>query len=451
MLQNDNSSPRKALQIDPLRTCQPLGAIYAALGVHACLPLSHGSPGCIRYQKELIGKHFQKNIRVASSMLKETAAIFGGKENLVTAVNNVFTNYNPEIIAVHTTCLSETIGDDMQSIISDIQLPGGKFVVYAKTPSYISSHITGYSAMVEAFINQMTIPGSTRRNKAFVIPGFINPGDVREIKRIASLYDGEFSVFPDVSEVFNVATPVKVDRYANGGTPAGEIISAGECRLVISLGSQAAQKGADTLAAKCGMESAKLDLPIGVEATDRFIDTLCRFYQKDPSPQLLHERRQLIDLVLNAGPNLYKKKAAVYCDPDISLPLCEFLAGMGVIPAFVFTGPDSKDLESRLRPVFSKYGVESVVKCSTDLFDLEEYLKDTPVDLLIGDVHGKRLARRLDIPLVRLGFPVTDRFIYPYLPIVGYQGAVRLLQMLLDALMEKYDRDCSVDELKFIL
>jgi len=451
MITDDNQVMREALRIDPLSTCQPLGAIYAALGVHACLSLSHGSSGCVRYQKDLIGKHLQKNIRVASSMLRETAAIFGGKDNLKTAVKNIYENYNPDIIAVHTTCLSETIGDDIQAIINEITLPKEKNIVYARTPSYGGSHITGYSNMVEAFLSQLTRPCDIKRNKAFIIPGFINPGDVKEIKRIVSLFQGEVCVFPDISDVFDVATPVKVNQYAAGGTPVREIISAAECRLVISLGRLAAQSGAEILSDKFSLPCAKLDLPIGVEATDRYIDTLNGFYCQQPPSQLVQERRHLIDLILNAEPYLYKKKAALFCDPDISLPLCEFLAGLGIDPAYVFTGSDSKDLADRLNSIFKKYGIEGLVKCNTDLFELEQHLQNSPVDLLIGDVHGKRLARRLNIPLVRLGFPVTDRFITQYLPIVGYQGSVRILEMLLDAILERYDGNSSEEELKFTL
>ncbi len=37
---------RQALTINPAKTCQPIGAMYAALGIHRCLPHSHGSQGC---------------------------------------------------------------------------------------------------------------------------------------------------------------------------------------------------------------------------------------------------------------------------------------------------------------------------------------------------------------------------------------------------------------------
>jgi len=42
---------RKALTINPAKTCQPIGAMYAALGIHRCLPHSHGSQGCCAYHR----------------------------------------------------------------------------------------------------------------------------------------------------------------------------------------------------------------------------------------------------------------------------------------------------------------------------------------------------------------------------------------------------------------
>ena len=34
----DKITERSALTINPAKTCQPIGAMYAALGIHNCLP-----------------------------------------------------------------------------------------------------------------------------------------------------------------------------------------------------------------------------------------------------------------------------------------------------------------------------------------------------------------------------------------------------------------------------
>ena len=109
-------------KINPAKTCQPIGAMYAALGIHGCLPHSHGSQGCCAYHRMHLTRHFRDPVLASSSSFTEGASVFGGAANLKTSIKNVFKIYNPEIMAVHTTCLSETIGDD-SSAIRGCQVP----------------------------------------------------------------------------------------------------------------------------------------------------------------------------------------------------------------------------------------------------------------------------------------------------------------------------------------
>jgi len=117
---------RSALRINPCKTCQPVGAMYAALGVAKCMPHSHGSQGCCSYHRMVLSRHFKEPAVASSSSFTEGASVFGGKTNITTSVKNIFEMYNPDIIAVHTTCLSETIGDDLTSFIIDLQIPEEK-------------------------------------------------------------------------------------------------------------------------------------------------------------------------------------------------------------------------------------------------------------------------------------------------------------------------------------
>lgn len=54
--------------------------------------------------------------------------------------------------------------------------------------------------------------------------------------------------------------------------------------------------------------------------------------------------------------------------------------------------------------------------------------KNEPVDMIIGNTYGKYIARTENIPLVRVGFPILDRVGHSYFPIVGYKGAMRLIE-----------------------
>jgi nitrogenase molybdenum-iron protein beta chain len=144
-------SKREALRINPAKTCQPIGAMYASLGIHGCLPHSHGSQGCCAYHRSHLTRHYKEPVMAATSSFTEGAAVFGGGANLRQAIKNIFYIYNPDVIAVHTTCLSETIGDDIPTIIKNAAdegvLPAGKIVIHANTPSYVGSHVTGFSNM----------------------------------------------------------------------------------------------------------------------------------------------------------------------------------------------------------------------------------------------------------------------------------------------------------------
>ena len=109
--------PREALRINPAKTCQPIGAMYAALGIHGCMPHSHGSQGCCAYHRSHLTRHFKEPVVATTSSFTEGASVFGGLANMTQALSNIFTIYNPEIVAVHTTCLSEVIGDDIPMMI----------------------------------------------------------------------------------------------------------------------------------------------------------------------------------------------------------------------------------------------------------------------------------------------------------------------------------------------
>ena len=69
----------------------------------------------------------------------------------------------------------------------------------------------------------------------------------------------------------------------------------------------------------------------------------------------------------------------------------------------------------------------------------------------MGGTHGKYIAKAEDIPFVRVGFPIIDRYVHSYLPIVGYRGAIRLAEMITNTLMDRQDRDCSDQDMEMVM
>ncbi len=198
MLLNHTTSKiveRKALTVNPAKTCQPVGAMYAALGIHGCLPHSHGSQGCCSYHRSTLTRHYKEPVMAATSSFTEGSSVFGGQANLLQAITNIFTIYEPDIIAVHSTCLSETIGDDLGQIVSkaasDGKIPEGKHVIQAPTPSYVGSHVTGYANMLEGIVKYFPEKTGERKRQINLLAGWVEPSDMRELKRIFWLVEGE--------------------------------------------------------------------------------------------------------------------------------------------------------------------------------------------------------------------------------------------------------------------
>ena len=445
-------SERSAIRINPCKTCQPVGAIYAALGVHKCMPHSHGSQGCVSFHRMYLTRHFKEPAIAASSSFTEGASVFGGGSNLKAAVKNIFDIYAPDIIAVHTTCLSETIGDDLNALIQETDIPDGKLVVHTNTPSYVGSHINGFYNMMCGFIRYLSKSSGTKNGKAAIFPGFVNPGDMREMKRMAELLKAAYIMFPDTSGVMDAPMTGRYEMYPKGGTTLPEIVSLGDCSTVFALGVLTSEEPAEVLRKKCGVEYKLLPLPIGIENTDAYVSALSHFSQAEVPYALEEERGQLVDVMLDANQYYHKKSVAIYGDPDTVLGLTALTLEMGMIPKYVITGTPKSEFSDQAEALFAKYGVEGcVAKEAADLFELHQWIKNDPVDLLLGNSHGKQIARAEDIPLVRVGFPIIDRYIHSYMPIVGYKGAMRVVELIANALMDRQDRDCADEDVEMVM
>ncbi len=447
---------RKALTVNPAKTCQPIGAMYASLGIHGCLPHSHGSQGCYAYHRSTLTRHYKEPIMAATSAFTEGASVFGGQANLLQAIDNMFTVYNPDVIAVHTTCLSETIGDDIPQIINKAQadgkIPAGKYVIHTNTPSYVGSHITGYANMARSMVDYFAVKNGHMSKSINLVPGFVEPCDMAEIKRLATMMGVQSIMFPDTSNVLNGPLTGKFKMYPEGGATVDQIKESGSSAGTIGLGALCAGDAARALDAKCKVPCQVLNLPIGLHDTDIFIDTLRTMAGVNVPEEINLERGKLVDVISDWQQYFYGKRVALVGDPDQLLSLTRFLVALDMKPVYIVTGsPAGKKFEAALRETVADIGVEAKIKVPGDMFLLHQWIKQEPVDLIIGNTYCKYIARDEDIPYVRHGFPILDRMGHSYFSTMGYQGAMRLLEMMLNVLLDRKDRDSSDIEFELVL
>ena len=441
---------RDTLVINPAKICQPIGAILAYKGIHNCMPITHGSQGCSSYLRMVLARHYREPTLAATSSFTEDSVVFGGRNNLKEAVNNVISIYHPDVLAINTTCSSETIGDDVHNFMEEIKeeefFDPKVRVVIANTPSYVGSHITGYDNAVKAIAQ--SFPRKTKPNgKLNVIPGFVDPGDIREIKRILAVMGVSHIVFPDTTGVFDAPlTPESGGLYPPGGTPIPDLVDAGNSRATIALGRTAGASGAIVLKGKFQIPAVIGPMPLGIRNTDTFVMNVSSLMGVPIPSELEDERGRLVDMMTDAHPHFHGKSLAIFGDPDIVIGMLSLAEEMGMNPVFALTGTPDKKFAEEVKGAAP--GCEAL---QGDTFLLHQKIKNHPVDMLIGNTYGKLIARAEDLPLVRVGFPITDRANLHYFPILGYAGAARLVEMIGNAFLERRDRDSDDPNFEMVL
>ena len=161
----------------------------------------------------------------------------------------------------------------------------------------------------------------------------------------------------------------------------------------------------------------------------------------------------MMDIITDMHQYFYRKRVALWGDPDQLVSLVEFLADLDMRPVYIVSGTPGKAFEKRVDAALAGRVPEAKVRhgANADMFLMHQWIKQEPVDLLIGNTYGKYIARDENIPLVRHGFPILDRIGHSYFPTVGYTGGMRLLENILAALMDRQDREAPEERFELTM
>jgi nitrogenase molybdenum-iron protein NifN len=432
------------------KLCKPLGACLAFRGIAGAVPFLHGSQGCATYMRRYIISHFREPMDIASSSLGEKHAIYGGGPNLKQGLKNVMTKYGAGLIGVASTCLTETIGDDMPGLVREfrreLDAPQAPEIVTVSTPSYSGTHMEGFHAAVKAVVEHLAQAGE-RTAAVNLLPGFVSPADLRYLKEILRDFGLPGIVLPDISETLDGPAQVDYDKIPAGGTPLAEILAMGRSRATIEFGrtlfSQAT--AGKVLAERCAAPLYPLGLPLGLRETDRFFHVLEELAGLATPDHHAKERGRLIDAYVDGHKYIFGKRAVVYGEEDLVAGLTAFLAEIGVRPVLCASGGRSGRLREAIEAVTADLLPEPPsVREGMDFYEMAEEVEELSPDLLIGHSKGYHLARKKGIPLIRVGFPIHDRFGGQRLLHLGYRGAQDLLDRVVNAVLKQKQEDSAV-------
>ncbi|EHJ49420.1 Nitrogenase [Solidesulfovibrio carbinoliphilus subsp. oakridgensis] len=433
------------------KLCTPLGAAIAFRGVEGAIPFLHGSQGCATYMRRYIISHFREPMDIASSALGEKQAVFGGGPNLKKGILNVMSKYGATVVGVASTCLTETIGDDVPRLLAefkkefaDLPLPE---IVHVSTPSYSGTHMEGWHAAVAALAGQLVREKAPAERRVNLIPGFVSPADLRYFKEILADYGLAATVLPDISETLDRPALLDYEKLPAGGTKLADIQAMSGALGTIECGraDHLAETAGAGLARRFGVPNHRLGIPIGIRETDAFFEALEQITGTPMPAKYADERGRLVDAYVDGHKYVAGKRAIVYGEEDFVIAMVAFLAEIGVKPILAATGATCKNFKAALAAVTAGILPEPPeAREGVDFFDIAEQAEHLAPDLLVGHSKGYRYAKSMNVPLMRVGFPIHDRFGGQRMLHVGYRGTQALFDLLVNTLLERKQEDSAV-------
>jgi nitrogenase molybdenum-iron protein NifN len=434
------------------KLCAPLGAALAFAGVEGCISILHGSQGCATYIRRYLISHFREPMDIASSSFGEQEAVFGGARNLMAGIDNLTESYSPEVVGVATTCLAETIGEDVPQILRDYRKErsgesGLPYLIHVSTPSYTGDHWEGFHRTVRAIAEQtdaMGCPEGLMPEDAPValLPGMLSCEDLRLLKNTLEAFELPFVMLPDYAATLDGGSWSEYQRIPKGGTSLGAIRHALSNPRVVALGgiSRALAEGPVAHFEAKSANCKALPLPMGIRATDRWVESLSEL-AKTPVPHaLVAARARLVDALVDGHKYLAGARAVVFADPDLLEGMVSLLSETGIKVVAAATGTKGDWVRKTLNQSFEGHRStrEVPVHVGCDHAVIADLCRELKPDLLLGNSKGYPIARELGIPLVRFGMPIHDRIGAQRTLHLGYEGAQRFYDQVVNALLQHW-------------
>lgn len=431
------------LNVNPCKMCMPMGAVSAFCGLRNCMSILHGSQGCATYIRRHMATHYNEPVDIASSSLTEEGTVFGGEANLIKGLENLIQLYHPEVIGVATTCLAETIGEDVGAIIKKFYAkhPDADVrIINAAAPGYGGTQEKGFFRALRAIVSQVPMDAGKNDFVNIVTP-MLSPADYRQLKTLLDAMGLRYILLPDLSDNLDAVYSDRYDRLKSGGTSLEDIgrMAGAKATLELSLFVNHADSPAEWLQEQYGVPYERMALPVGIRGTDAFLTALERLGGKRPE-WLEKERGRYVDAMIDSHKYCAQGRAAIFGEADFVYAVTRLCCESGIIPVVAATGSVCPELRALLeeemaQAAATQFVERTVISDDCDFDTIGAYCEELGVNLMIGSSDGRRLEHKLDIPLVRCAFPIHDRVGGQRVKTLLYEGSLSLLDQAANILL----------------
>lgn len=433
------------LNINPCKMCMPMGAVSAFYGIRKCMTILHGSQGCSTYIRRHMATHYNEPIDIASSVLTEHGTVYGGEDNLIKGIKNLIKLYSPEVIGVATTCLAETIGEDISRFINNFletNTDCNVTIIPVQTAGYGGTQFEGYWAALRATVENVKMD-TTLNDKVNIITSLLSPADTRYLKQLLEMFEIDYILFPDISENLDGEHREQYQRLPSSGTPIDEISKMASAKITIELSTFVEEKlsPAKYLSDIYNVPYVRLNLPIGIRDTNALIEQLCIISGKPIPEAIKKEKGRYLDAMIDSHKYNGEGKAVVYGEPDFVYSMVRLCCENGIMPVVVATGSNCphlgyKAIDEIVMVTQKADSDKYVILNDTDFLSIQNYALEHGANIMIGSSDARRIEEKFGIPLVRCTFPIHDRVGGQRIRTLGYEGSLQLLDSITNQLLE---------------
>jgi len=373
--------------LNPLWPCAMTGAAACLAGFEDIGVVIHGSSGCYFYPSTLL------STPIHGTFLVENEIIFGTEERLSEVLEEISGRYNR--IAVVNTCVPAIMGEDIRSLCEEYS------VLLVDSPGFLGDLESGYRTALAALSPDVD-PGAEGVNidGITIIDPFFR-GNLMEIERLLGLAGARAATvfcsgrFDTLSHAAPLTVSANPDIASNVGRLCGTM-----------LGLEGVADTFDTLAA-CSDGIAIDPVIREIGRAEKAIAKACDKYLRRFDPPRV---------TLFGGFSYAVTAAAAlerYLDADIAC------------------------IGSRNPAGPSRFPVVQV----TDFGKIREMIRDSCPDLILGSSYERSMLP--SAAFVGLAPPIRGRVLLHSRPIAGIEGALYLMDEVLNSCMDRQQNDLA--------
>jgi len=434
----------------PRSACALSGALAAINALPGVVPIIHSTLGCggalgnaASFGAGYLGSGYCGGMSAPSSGITEKEIIFGGNERLKEQITSTLELIEGELFVVATSCMTEMIGDDVFGVVREFS-EEGEPVLAINTPSFKGDSYAGYEILLEGIFNRYLPVSEEKDDKLVNIFGLIpayDPffrGDLEEIERLLNRLGLRVNTFFTPNQTFD------------------NIKSAPSAALNIVFSQVYAGEFVRKFEEKHGTPYLMTDLPIGAEATDRFLQVL--------GGQLGISKQEIESLIAKENIEYYgyfARCADLFCDGDMkyytvgitnsnyAVPVASFLQkelGWVLLESFV-TDQLTEEQKEALKQVYARAGIDAALIYETDTSKIAKAINQNLPDsqgqryfeaveplYIVGSSLDKVFSAKRNAPILSISYPVYNRIILDR-GYAGYRGGLHLFEDIIGVIV----------------